>query len=261
MTGLIPFVRTLPRGSIGPDVLAVKRALVKAGHGNGIALTMFMGAQAVENLKAFQKAEGLPVDGVYGSATHAKLAPFFDAYGISLLEQELVALDPRNVFLRIADLTVAHAALLGYSELIGEAPGERDWFRVAPIDTTGANWTAVVEEHGKLTSDCSGHYYACAWHAGIKIPNPDGATGALLDLDRITAAQAQPGDGAIFIGPSEPAGAHITTLRNKLPSGDWKVVNNGGPNGAGPSYSTLSVQAGWQAQHGAPTLVYVRLPA
>lgn len=264
-----PFVRVLHQGDHGPDVEADKRALVKWNHGqkNGVTITPTMGAQAVALVEKFQHAQGLTADGIIGPNTFARMAALelFDADGIRLLKKEQAALAiaaaPHNRFLQIADLTIVHANLLGYSEAIGEQPGERDWFRVAPIDTTGQNWAAVVAQHGKLTSDCSGHYYGCAWHAGIQIPNPDGATGALLELTRTTLTDAQPGDGVIFTGPAYPAGAHITILRAKLAAGDWRVINNGGPTGAGPSYSTLSAQNAWQAAHGAPTQVVIRLPA
>ena len=43
-------------GSNGPDVLAIKRAIIAEGLGGGIVLTEFMGGEAVKSLKAFQKA-------------------------------------------------------------------------------------------------------------------------------------------------------------------------------------------------------------
>lgn len=257
--------RTLHLGDTGPDVEADKRALVKWNNGRrGAVIISQSFGPAFENLvKQFQQIEGETIDGIIGPQTYSKMVglQLFDAYGDELLQDETILLEPRNLFLSIADLTVSKGDLFGYSEEIGEAPGARDWFRVAPINTTGSNWATVVKKSGKLTSDCSGHYYGCAGHAGIKIPNPDGATGALLELDHIDLDQAQPGDGVIFVGPSEPAGAHIMILRAKLPGGDWRGVNNGGPTGAPPIYSTLSAQAEWQTAHGAPMQVVVRLPA
>jgi len=229
-----------------------------------------MGATAVRDLRSFQTMCNVTVDGVYGPATHKYLAPYFDADGIRLLKKEQAALEQsskRDLFLRIADLTVTHVSLFTYSEDLGEKPGDRDWFRVAPIDTTGTNWAAVVAQHGKLSTDCSAHFIGCGEHAGIPstvksgVMDSDGATGALLDaLTKITAAQAQPGDAVIFVGPGVAAsGVHITILREKQPDGGWQVINMGGP--GQPYYSTLSAEASWHAQHaGAPTSVYLQLP-
>lgn len=264
-----PFVRPLKLGDTGPDVLAVKRALKKAGHGAGVAPTYRMGATAVRDLKSFQRMCKLNDDGVYGPDTHHFLAPYFDADGIRLLEEEQAKLNghtKRDLFLRIADLTVVHVSLFAYTEDIGEQPGERDWFRVAPIDQTGDNWAQVVAQHGKLSTDCSAHFIGCGEHAGIPssvahgVMDSDGATGALLaDLTRITAAQAQPGDAVIFVGPSNPAGVHIFILRRKLANGDWEGINMGGP--GQPANRLLSDEASWHAQHaGAPTSVYLQLP-
>lgn len=274
MTTVAPFVRTLELGDRGPDAFAVKRALKAAGYDDPTLAVKpaspdadLFGGAAVANTKTFQHIHGLTIDGVYGSATHAALARYFDEYGISLLEQEKTALEPRNVFLLIADLTVAHSFLFSYTEAIGEAPGDRDWWRLAPVDRTGLNWATVAGQHGKFTCDCSAHFIGCGEHAGIPssiahgVMDSDGATGALLaDLDEITLAEAKPGDGVVYTGPAYPGGMHITILREKLQSGDWKVVNHGGPNGTGPIYSTLSAQNEWHAANGAPTLNVRRLP-
>jgi hypothetical protein len=81
-----PFRRPLRLGAIGLDVVAVKRALKKAGFGKGITISPRFGAIAVSDLKRFQHASSLKADGVYGAATHKKLAPKFDARGIWLLQ-------------------------------------------------------------------------------------------------------------------------------------------------------------------------------
>jgi peptidoglycan hydrolase-like protein with peptidoglycan-binding domain len=256
----VPFGVTVELGTRGKPALAVKRALSRAGYIKWGAFTPLFGPFAARSLKSFQKAEGLEVDGVVGPATLAKLAASFKAYEYELYVGWAPG-DRRAAFLRIADLTVQHSGLLSYTEAIGEAPGQRDWFRVAPIDTTGANWTDVVQAHGKLTADCSGHYYGCAYHAGIAIPQPDGATGALLGLVRISLGDALPGDGVIWTGAAAPAGHHITILRARRAGGDWDVVNHGGPDGTGPSRSTLSAQDAYQRAAGYPTKTIVRLPA
>lgn len=79
---MITFRRTLRQGDRGPDALAVKRALARAGFGSKklLAITRLFGPFAVKNLKRFQQAHRLHVDGIYGPLTHAALAPFFDSY-------------------------------------------------------------------------------------------------------------------------------------------------------------------------------------
>lgn len=260
-TPTAPFVRQFGPNAKGPDVEAVKRALVKAGKGAGVnTKTDTFGVAAQKQLVAFKEMCKLDADPIYTAETHGFLAPYFDAHGIELLEQEAAAVaktEKRDRFLSIADLTVAHHTLFTYSEVLGEEPGERDYWRVAPLV-----WDGSVH----FSCDCSGHYIGCGEHAGIPISvakgvmDSDGATGALLDaLTRITAAEAQPGDGVIFVGPNAPAGHHITMLREKLPNADFRVINMGGP-GEPSGTTTLSEQAAYQTWEGYETLVYVQLP-
>lgn len=73
--------RELRRGMRGPDVLAVKRALRKAGLPGGIVLSPTFGSALEVQLRAFQQRKRLRIDGVYGATTHAALWPYFDRYG------------------------------------------------------------------------------------------------------------------------------------------------------------------------------------
>jgi cell wall-associated NlpC family hydrolase len=57
----------------GLDVIAVKRALSRAGFMQWGKFTNVYGPFAVKATKAFQKSVGLDQDGVYGSQTHSKL--------------------------------------------------------------------------------------------------------------------------------------------------------------------------------------------
>lgn len=87
---MIAFKRIIRSGDYGSDVRAVKRALIKAGYGLGTVVTARMGDTAVKRLRTFQQHNHLHVDGVYGPATHRKLAPFFDAYGQHLYNKYVV---------------------------------------------------------------------------------------------------------------------------------------------------------------------------
>ena len=75
------FIRELRRGMRGPDVLAVKRALRKAGFRKGLTLNPTFGTALERQIKAFQHKHGLKPDGVYGPSTHKALAKYFDRYG------------------------------------------------------------------------------------------------------------------------------------------------------------------------------------
>lgn len=260
----VPYPRQFGPGASGLDCRAVKRALADWAHGpHGMSLkTDGFGKAAQLVLSSFKHTHGLLSDPVYTLQAHTALEPHFDALGVHLMTVEATMLEEsrlRDLFLQIADLTVVHKRLFTYSERIGEAPGDRDWFRVAPL-----RWDGSVE----FSCDCSGHAIGCGAHAGLAHPifgpkqplfDSDGATGAILAaLTHITAKQAQPGDWVVFVGPSQPAGAHITILRRKLKNGDYETVNMGGR--MDPSDSTLSWQTAYQRAHGAPELVYVRLP-
>lgn len=245
-----PFIRVITAGTVGSDVLAIKRGLIRylKGKPHGISLTETMGAQAVSAVEYFQQHEGLHVDGQVGPATYAKMVALelFDADGDRLLSLERAKLTPRERFLTVADATVQHVAVFDYSERIGDGPGERGWFRASPLD-----WKP------RKSCDCSQHFIGCGHHAGLTHPifSTDGATGAILGLEEITLTEAQPGDVVVFVSHSEPGGEHVTILRQKLPNGDWKTVNMGEQ--YQPANTTLS---GEQAAHPGTWQEVRRLP-
>lgn len=70
--------------SVGDPVFAVKRALQKAGFARGLFLNKVFGAKTVLNVRAFQKANHLTVDGQVGPVTLKALEVFFDDYGYFL---------------------------------------------------------------------------------------------------------------------------------------------------------------------------------
>lgn len=107
-------IRTLRRGMKGPDVLAVKRALRAADYGLGLVMTRTFGSGLDRQLRRFQKAKNLPVDGIYGARTHKVLARYFDAYGLHLL-----AAAPQ-----ISDEEATYNSLIAYMEkMTRDTPG------------------------------------------------------------------------------------------------------------------------------------------
>lgn len=82
-------VRSLHKGDSGPDVLALKRALKKAGEKFAFLMVLNQGfGSGVDRcLRRFQAAHQLTPDGVFGPSTLNKLRPYIDAYGESLFKQ------------------------------------------------------------------------------------------------------------------------------------------------------------------------------
>lgn len=115
MAPVVPFMRTLyppyaPKGPVpgGDDVIAIKRAISKAGHWPWRRFNNSYNDDFANNgVKEFQKKAGLPVTGVYNKATHEKLRNThnllkptewaFDPFSIKLIENAIAekkALEP-----------------------------------------------------------------------------------------------------------------------------------------------------------------------
>ena len=71
-------MRTLRRGDRGEDVKVLQRALRRAGYDAGTIDSIF-GSGTETAVRAFQRANGLTVDGIVGSRTWAALAPYMEA--------------------------------------------------------------------------------------------------------------------------------------------------------------------------------------
>ena len=119
-TVAVPFKRLLKRGMSGLDVVAVKRALKKAGYVKGIVVSPFFGGGLDRQLRTFQQDQGLVVDGQYGPRTHARLVPYFDAYGRWLYSKQPVRKpgDPhRQGVVDYARWGVAHEPAIHYEQV------------------------------------------------------------------------------------------------------------------------------------------------
>ncbi len=224
---LVPLPRSLKAGDKGQDVLMVKRAISRAGYRKwGFGFTLGYGPILVQNVKKFQADHKLTVDGQYGPLTHAKLAPFFDPYGASVMVKLAHDLsDPIQVAVATNLLAYNHAWLNAYSEGSGRMQIVRDAIR--PLATLAAFYAK-----GKtLVEDCSSFQTGASFIAGLINPNSgnkvyttEGYTGTMtVHGTRI----ATPRKGALgFYGPSWPY-KHVVRALEDGPRP--KVGSHGGP--------------------------------
>lgn len=85
-----PFRSELHLGSVGKDVVALKRALSRRGYGRwSDHFTPVFGLLTKNKVKRFQRTHGLSVDGAYGARTHQRMvvAKGFDRWGAHLWNQ------------------------------------------------------------------------------------------------------------------------------------------------------------------------------
>ena len=226
--------RTIRPGTNGADVIAVKRALSRAGFMQWGAFTPIWGPNALRACKAFQAANGIPQSGDYGPRSHARLLATppkagggdsaWDAHGLRMLREfcELGReLQVRKQIVAAAEFWNQRRDEIGYALLrpfpLARPPGVPPW------------------------SDCSGFVTLCHMSAGAKNPNVQGGqplpwngfgyTGTLVDggRRRERAEELRPGD-AVFYGftksPSGPFPLNSPT-HVALWIGDGKVITHG----------------------------------
>lgn len=205
---LVPFGREIRRGTRGRDVVALKRALAKAGYGRWGKFTQSMGPIAVRNLRRFQQTRGLHVDGVYGRQTHAKLARFFDDYGAYMLagvapkrktvskadRARLRQVELRNRVVAAMTLLYNNRAAVHYTQ--------------GPRRMEGVT-AKLLPPRFPVYADCSAAATWAYFAAGAPDPNGRGYdgfgyTGTLcVKGRRVTLAHAKPGD-LVFYGAGAP---------------------------------------------------------
>lgn len=168
---IIFLARDLKLGMRGDDVLALKRALSEAGYGKwlGYKFTKLFGPATLILLKRFQKAHGLNVDGVYGSSTHKKLAPYYDAWGAKLMNGAYHELKQTPSAKSIA----AALAVYNYCRLTGRGLYTQTPSRMSIVRN---RWRPPFWPH-TLQEDCSSSCTAHDWLAGNPDPNNLGYNG------------------------------------------------------------------------------------
>lgn len=201
---VVPYAGVLKLGQTGKPVVAVKRALWRAHvypHLTGTPFTPIWGPYAKIALQKFQRLHGIPA-GLYGKPSHEKLAPFYDAYAVSMLVQAkpppVPQLDPRRLKI-LAGCTLAYnnRAFWHYTQGSARMMIVRQHLELADLGTH------------VLWEDCSSGATGLYYVAGAPDPNGRGYdtygyTGTLAQHGRrITIAAAKAGD-LVFYGSGFP---------------------------------------------------------
>lgn len=204
-----PFTRVLHEGCVGVDVVAVKRALSRAGEMQWGNFTSQFGPYMLEAVKAFQRSVAIQPTGLYGSGTHTLLERAkavgkqgewaFDSYAVSLMRQEeaLLAITPdqrvRQAIVAAGFYWYAHRGGVAYSQI-----------RPFPI----LKPPLIPDE-----DDCSGFVTDCHFAGGAPDPNGlgysgNGYTGTLMDHGTRCTVQAMlPGDLVFYGFTTDPTPA------------------------------------------------------
>lgn len=200
----------------GTDVVAVKRALSRAGHLSWANFDRVYNRRAVRAVQSFQRTVGIQPTGHYGLATHealrfteAEAKPgewAFDAYSVHLLRNYVRAQkrtreeEARDAIADAAAYWIARAGRISYRQM-----------RPFPVVEPPAIPAAI---------DCSGFVTICYFAADAPDPNGRdydgyGYTGTLMSHGRdVTVGEVESGD-LVFYGrtpshkasPAFPAGS------------------------------------------------------
>lgn len=236
---VVPFVRVLEIGDSGNDVIAVKRALSRAGYIRWGDFTRLWGKYAAIACKNFQRAKGLKQTGIYHFATHEALRKShrqksrtewaFDAMSIAIMKSEDITPYDRTVGKTMDAVTyaIANQGRISYSQ--ARPMPDRDPYPNLPY-----------------LADCSGFVTWAARSGGWKQdPNyPVGSsrkwdgygfTGTLWESGTVVngLSNAQLCDLVFYGRPWQAGGAaHVVMLRDFY-GGNWYVGSMGSD--AGPS--------------------------
>ncbi|MEP6893146.1 MAG: hypothetical protein ABI927_05135 [Gaiellaceae bacterium] len=230
----VPRCRDITEGMRGVDVVAVKRAVSRAGYMRWGTFTDLWGQSAVTATKHFQRDHNVdPGNGGYGHLTHAALVSThakqsdewaFDGYSIALMQQSCI--QPavisgsaiRDGIVAEAIRLYAHRDEIDYSQA-REFPLKRPPFVPDKLD-------------------CSGFVAVCHFVGGAPDPNAHGYNGQgytgtlMLTGQPCSKGELKAGD-AVFYGktttaaPAFPVGSptHVALF-----DGDGGVYSQGGPN-------------------------------
>ena len=167
---LFPYV--IKPGDKGNPVLAMKRALSRAGYGRWKVFTKVNGPQNVVLLRRFQQHHHLDVDGIYGLNTHKKLAPFYDRYGMKIMNDEFhrlqVATEPSQ------KMVSAALEIYNFCKMTGRGAYTQTARRMSIVRN---KWRIPFARSVWLYEDCSSSVTGISWEAKIPDPNHLGYNG------------------------------------------------------------------------------------
>lgn len=233
--GPVQICRTIRPGTVGNDVIAVKRALSRAGFMKWGNFTSTWGPNAVRACKAFQAKNGIPQSGDYGGRSHTRLLSTppkegggdsaWDGHGLQMLrafcEFEMER-RVRSAIVAAASFWNVHRDEIGYALErpfpLAKPPAIPPW------------------------SDCSGFVTICHRAAGAKNPNGAhgpydglGYTGTLMDGGRKvdSVEKLRPGDAVFYGFTKKPSGPFPldSPTHVALYVGDGKVITHGKASG------------------------------
>ena len=172
----VPFTRKLDEHTVGHDVVAVKRALSRAGHMQWGDFTEVWGKYAAAALKSFEKAKGLKQTGEYTFTRHEALRKThrdgsriewaFDHFAIAIMKQEDVSPYERRLALVIAavDQAILRRAKIAYDMIRpyrhGAVPEPAVHGRLLPVRHLGA----PLRRLPRPERDGGGHLLALRLH-------------------------------------------------------------------------------------------------
>lgn len=228
----VPFTRPLygPHHKDGPtvgrDVIAVKRALSRAGYLPWKKFTATWSVGPSNALVRFQREHGLPATGNYGQGAHATLVKTrakhkpdewaFDAYSAQIMRQwepPHPPPTPRELVVDLALWTYDIRDLIAYSQTRPIYPIAHD----------------LKPPLNPRYLDCSGHLKYCYWFAlgrDLDGLNAYGNTDTLILHGRhVDISDVRPGDAIFYDG-------HVTLVISNNGAGYIRVVSHG--QSAGP---------------------------
>lgn len=156
--------RDLKKGMKGTDVQMMKRALSMAGFGKWKPFTKLFGPAYIILLMQFQKKHGLKQDAVYGAATHRKLAPFYDAWGMKNMNELANKRDIQNE--PAARMVTAAMHVFNFCRLTGRGRYTQAWSRMSIVRN---RLKIPFSSKEFLTEDCSSSCKGIGWLA--KVPD------------------------------------------------------------------------------------------
>jgi hypothetical protein len=227
---IVPLPRSLKEGDSGKDVLMVKRALSRAGFGKWGFFTSTFGPWMKKNVQGFQRKHGLAADGQYGPATHKKLAPYFDAYGASVMVTlyKKAIESPIDTAIKANIIAHNHAFQNAYSQGGGRMMIVR--LRLKTLDLLDA----FYRRGNTLVEDCSSFQTGAAYIGKLPDPNQLGYDGegwtGTLSVHGVRVWPPKAGDLG-FYGGSWPYHHVVRALEDGTPANgnDPKIGSHGRP--------------------------------